>query len=51
MAGERIGKTYEAFNCFEDRLLEREGETCDNGFSAYIPSTENTVDIKISAIE
>ena len=45
------GKTYEAFNCFEDRLLEREGETCDNGFSAYIPSTENTADIKISAIE
>ena len=44
------GKTYEAFNCFEDRLLEREGETCDNGFSAYIPLTENTADIKVSVL-
>lgn len=32
------GKTYSAFNCFEDRLLNREGETSDNGFSLYVPS-------------
>ena len=31
------GVTYEAFNCFEDKLLGREGETSDNGFSLYIP--------------
>ncbi|NLT09098.1 MAG: hypothetical protein GXY08_06310 [Ruminococcus sp.] len=30
--------TYKAFNCFEDKLLDREGETCDNGFSLYIPT-------------
>ena len=43
------GKTYEAFNCFEDRLLDREGESCDGGFSAYIPFTENVDGIKILA--
>lgn len=32
---------YEAFNCFEDKLLGYEGETSDNGFSLYIPM-ENT---------
>lgn len=33
--------SYEAFNCFEDKLLEREGESSDNGFSLYIPKSEN----------
>ncbi|MDE5583924.1 MAG: hypothetical protein K2J08_09490 [Ruminococcus sp.] len=32
------GVTYKAFNAFEDRLMGREGETSDNGFSLYIPS-------------
>ena len=36
------GTVYEAFNCFEDKLLGREGESSDNGFSLYIP-TENGV--------
>ena len=44
------GVTYEAFNCFEDKLLGREGEKSDCGFSAYIPLTDNTGDITISAI-
>jgi hypothetical protein len=34
------GVTYEAFNCFEDKLLGREGETSDNGFSLYIPKND-----------
>lgn len=34
------GTVYEAFNCFEDDLLGREGETSDNGFSLYIPKTD-----------
>ena len=42
------GRTYEAFNCFEDKLLEREGERNDCGFSAYIPSAECTEDVKIT---
>ncbi len=42
------GKSYEAFNCFEDNLLGRENETSDRGFSLYIPdigeiSTENII--------
>ena len=32
------GITYRAFNAFEDKLLERDGETSDNGFSLYIPA-------------
>lgn len=31
------GVTYRAFNAFEDKLLECEGKTSDNGFSLYIP--------------
>ena len=55
-SGKRIfiscgGKTYEAFNCFEDKLLEREGESSDCGFSAYIPVTENTNDITVSVTD
>ncbi len=37
------GVNYEAFNCFEDKLLGREGETSDNGFSLYIPSENGIV--------
>ncbi len=46
------GITYRAFNAFEDKLLEREGETSDNGFSLYIPkdSVVNTKDITIIAV-
>lgn len=46
------GITYRAFNAFEDKLLEREGETSDNGFSLYIPkdSAVNTKDITIIAV-
>lgn len=32
--------TYEAFNCFEDKLLDREGEINDNGFSLYVSKNE-----------
>lgn len=47
------GTTYRAFNAFEDKLLERDGETSDNGFSLYIPadsgeSTENITVISIN---
>ncbi|MCM1507817.1 MAG: hypothetical protein NC177_11890 [Ruminococcus flavefaciens] len=47
------GVTYRAFNAFEDKLLERDGETSDNGFSLYIPkdsgvSPENITVISIS---
>lgn len=41
--------TYEAFNCFEDKLLECEGEHSGNGFSAYIP-TEKTDNIKVTVV-
>lgn len=34
---------YEAFNCFEDKLLECEGETSDNGFSLYIPMANGEI--------
>lgn len=36
------GETYEAFNCFEDKLLGCEGETSDNGFSLYIMKRDET---------
>jgi hypothetical protein len=46
------GTTYEAFSCFEDKLLGREGETSDNGFSLYISADEDisTDDITITAV-
>lgn len=49
------GKTYEAFNCFEDKLLDREGEINDNGFSLYVPKNEgeavpNKEDIIVTVI-
>lgn len=34
------GSSYEAFNCFEDTKLGREGETSDRGFSLYIPKSD-----------
>lgn len=43
------GVTYEAFNCFEDKLLECEGENSGNGFSAYI-SIEKTDNIKVTVV-
>lgn len=48
-AGDR---TYEAFNCFEDRLLGREGETSSNGFSLYIPKEQmpDTDNIKVTVV-
>ncbi|MDE7137108.1 MAG: hypothetical protein K2O29_01430 [Ruminococcus sp.] len=46
------GITYRAFNAFEDKLLEREGETSDNGFSLYIPkdSGGNLENITVIAV-
>lgn len=46
---EKGGVTYEAFNCFEDTLLERDGEHCGNGFSAYIPA-EKSGNIKVTVV-
>lgn len=45
-------KSYQAFNCFEDKLLEREGETSDRGFSLYIRSEEeiSSDDIMITVL-
>lgn len=45
-------KSYQAFNCFEDKLLEREGETSDRGFSLYIQSEEeiSSDDIMITVL-
>lgn len=31
------GRTFKAFNCFEDKLLNREDEISDRGFSLYLP--------------
>ncbi len=44
------GVTYEAFNCFEDTLLEQEGEHCGNGFSAYIPAEKSDGNIKVTVV-
>lgn len=41
------GKAYEAFNCFEDRLLGCEGESSSLGFSLYIPTEEINGDIEL----
>lgn len=41
------GKAYEAFNCFEDRLLGCEGESSFLGFSMYIPTEKINGDIKL----
>lgn len=42
------GASYRAFNCFEDKLLGREGEICDNGFSLYIPSDKASTDDSVT---
>ena len=42
------GISYEAFNAFEDKLLNREGEFSDRGFSMYIPYTEGITNENIS---
>lgn len=44
------GITYEAFNCFEDILLEREGEHSGNGFSLYIPAEKSDDNIKVTVV-
>lgn len=44
------GITYEAFNCFEDILLELEGEHCGNGFSLYIPAEKSDDNIKVTVV-
>lgn len=31
------GSSFKAFNCFEDKLLDREDEVSDRGFSLYLP--------------
>lgn len=45
--------TFEAFCCFEDKLLEREGEFSDRGFSAYVPQIPrlNPGDVTITAVK
>lgn len=44
------GITYRAFNAFEDKLLNREGELSDNGFSLYIPADSNITTDNITII-
>lgn len=44
------GFTYRAFNAFEDKLLGRDGETSDNGFSLYIPKDSNVTSENITII-
>lgn len=44
------GVTYRAFNSFEDKLLERDGESSDNGFSLYIPKESGVTPDNITII-
>ena len=46
------GKTYSAFNCFEDKLLGRDDETSDNGFSLYIAADGDITadDVQVSVV-
>lgn len=44
------GMTYRAFNAFEDKLLERDGESSDNGFSLYIPKDSSVTPDSITII-
>ena len=44
------GVTYKAFNCFEDKDLDCEGEHSGNGFSLYIPAEKVIDDIKITVV-
>ncbi len=44
------GMTYRAFNAFEDKLLGRDGESSDNGFSLYIPKNSGVTSDNITII-
>ncbi len=45
------GRSFRAFNCFEAKLLDREGESSDRGFSLYLPAdAEQTDNIIITAV-
>lgn len=44
------GVTYRAFNAFEDHLLDRDGESSDNGFSLYIPKDSGVTPDNITII-
>lgn len=44
------GVTYEAFNCFEDILLEHEGNHSGNGFSLYISTEKSDDNIKVTVV-
>lgn len=44
------GVTYRAFNAFEDKLLDRDGESSDNGFSLYIPKDSGVTPDNITII-
>ncbi len=44
------GITYEAFNAFEDEKLGMEEETCDRGFSLYIPKADQSITTDISGV-
>ncbi len=47
---ESNGIVYEAFNCFEDKLLKYEGKRSANGFSLYI-SDKNIIDnIRVTVV-
>lgn len=42
------GTSFRAFNCFEDKLLGREGEVSDRGFSLYLPQEQAPTDGRIT---
>lgn len=44
------GVTYTAFNCFEDKLLGREGERSGNGFSLYVPLDVSTDGVTVTVV-
>lgn len=44
------GVTYRSFNAFEDKLLKRDGESSDNGFSLYIPKNSGVTPDNITII-
>lgn len=41
-------RSFRAFNCFEDKLLDREDEISDRGFSLYIPPEQTPDDGRIT---
>lgn len=44
------GRTFEAFLCFEDKLLGREGERSANGFSLYLPQDVTYTDLTMTVL-